>query len=858
MKLKGRNKLGSLLIALSLMLSSSPVGASQILAWGGRLVDSSGSPVSGPATLEVTFYQTAVGGSPVLGPIVHSNVTLADGVFKVTLLLTEAQKADLFANWTTPVFIEIKDTVSGVTIPRQRFTSVPYAIQAQKVPVDEKSFAWDNSGKLVLRPLAAPGSGQFLTRDGNGNLTWGSPPTPTAQTIVGSGTSVPSGRVLMSGAGGTMTWGTPSGSGDMTASTWDSDTNGAIDVAKGGTNATTLSGARTNLGLGSAAVKNVGTAAGDVVELQTGGKLPPVDGSQLSNLPAPNLAAPGAIGGTTPNAGTFTTLNATSLTATSQLTSPSVRVETSSNSVPFYVKGSTSQTAPLAEFRNNADTPLARIGSDGALELKDSDTNWAKLRAHSAMPSDVTWTLPATPSAGQYLTTDGAGNLSWGTPATGGTGDITAVTAGTGLTGGAATGDATLNVDVGTTANKILQLDGNAKIPAVDGSQITNLNMGNATSGTLSIARGGTGATNDADARTALGLGSAATLNAGNAANNLLQLDGTGRIPAGVDASQVTGIGSASIVDGSVTFADWSTNGCTNGTVPLMSSGIWICHTPPAPFTPATPGPIGATTPNTGHFTQVQVVNGADVLTSSVNTGWAQINSNTAAGLKIGPTNAQPLVLQTGALSRVTVTSDGRVGIGTNSPTGLLTVQSSSPATEPLSVQATSGQTAPLQTWKSSGGQVLNRVATNGTMRAHYSRLAGSGGMTLSGTPNVASMFNWVAPSPDALGVTAGGTSIGIPSGRNGLYTIQVSITFNPESTGGNRSVVLKKNGSQVLATENYTASISETAVVTINLLTELLVSETISVEVKSGTASQGINGTMSSLILFHHGTEAP
>lgn len=31
-------------------------------------------------------------------------------------------------------------------------------------------------------------------------------------------------------------------------------------------------------------------------------------------------------------------------------------------------------------------------------------------------------------------------------------------------------------VDTGTTANKIIQLDSNAKIPAVDGSQITNLN----------------------------------------------------------------------------------------------------------------------------------------------------------------------------------------------------------------------------------------------------------------------------------------------------------------------------------------------------------------------------------------------
>ena len=68
-------------------------------------------------------------------------------------------------------------------------------------------------------------------------------------------------------------------------------------------------------------------------------------------------------------------------------------------------------------------------------------------------------------------------------PSAAGSGDITRVniTAGTGLTGTQDTtaGDhtQTLNVDVGTTANKILQLDGSAKIPAVDGSQITNISF---------------------------------------------------------------------------------------------------------------------------------------------------------------------------------------------------------------------------------------------------------------------------------------------------------------------------------------------------------------------------------------------
>lgn len=54
-------------------------------------------------------------------------------------------------------------------------------------------------------------------------------------------------------------------------------------------------------------------------------------------------------------------------------------------------------------------------------------------------------------------------------------GTVTSIASGTGLLGGPITTTGTLSVDVGTTANKIVQLDGSAKLPAVDGSQLTNL-----------------------------------------------------------------------------------------------------------------------------------------------------------------------------------------------------------------------------------------------------------------------------------------------------------------------------------------------------------------------------------------------
>jgi len=74
----------------------------------------------------------------------------------------------------------------------------------------------------------------------------------------------------------------------------------------------------------------------------------------------------------------------------------------------------------------------------------------------------------------------------------------------------------------GTSANNVVQLSGLGSMPAVSGSALTGLNAGNFTSGTLAVDRGGTGsatapmigvvtAADAAAARTTLGLGTAAT-----------------------------------------------------------------------------------------------------------------------------------------------------------------------------------------------------------------------------------------------------------------------------------------------------------------------------------------------------------
>ena len=114
--------------------------------------------------------------------------------------------------------------------------------------------------------------------------------------------------------------------------------------------------------------------------------------------------------------------------------------------------------------------------------------------------------------------------------------------------------------DVGTSASNVVQLDGSARLPAVDGSQLTNLpsasDASETTKGIIEIATSAeaTTGTDDLKAMTpltvkeridALSLGTASTQDVGTSASNVVQLDGSARLPA-VDGSQLTNLPSAS------------------------------------------------------------------------------------------------------------------------------------------------------------------------------------------------------------------------------------------------------------------------------------------------------------------------
>jgi len=108
-----------------------------------------------------------------------------------------------------------------------------------------------------------------------------------------------------------------------------------------------------------------------------------------------------------------------------------------------------------------------------------------------------------------------------GTPNAG----VTFLQPGNGLiNGGPITTTGTLSVDTGIIANKIVQLDGTARLPAVDGSQLTNLNAIQKLTGDVSaIGQGSVAATIQPNAVT-----SAKINNLGIASNQLLITDASG------------------------------------------------------------------------------------------------------------------------------------------------------------------------------------------------------------------------------------------------------------------------------------------------------------------------------------------
>ncbi|MCX6104235.1 MAG: hypothetical protein NTY08_00160, partial [Proteobacteria bacterium] len=222
----------SLAFAASLVSLSQAYAAPFSVSYSGRLTQSTGAPVDGPVDISVKFWNAAVSGSTLTAPVEFTAVDLNSGVFSLPLELSSEQVQQIFGDVSSPVFIEI--TAAGKTYPRQQYSFVPLAL---RIPVDGKTVAFDSNGNLGLSVRNLPAANQFLTKDGSGQLIWG---TPAVAASSGGTMSMPNVGTagtyvkVVTDAQGRVTQGLSLAAADVTAALGQSLTTAV--VAESGTN----------------------------------------------------------------------------------------------------------------------------------------------------------------------------------------------------------------------------------------------------------------------------------------------------------------------------------------------------------------------------------------------------------------------------------------------------------------------------------------------------------------------------------------------------------------------------------------------------------------------------------------------
>lgn len=292
---------------------------------------------------------------------------------------------------------------------------------------------------------------------------------------------------------------------------WDGQ---AVSLGSGGGSGITSVSAGTGLtgGGSSGAVTlsvDAGTSANDIVQLNSSGELPAVSGVNLTALNASSLStgtvsdsrlstnvsllgsaiglSSAEVAGILPvtNGGTGASALTDLITLGSHTTGNYVASVASGTGISGGSAGSEGAGLTLSvdqSFAPNwSSVHSFQAGANVGTTSASSEMLHLNGRMHMEQVSAPSTTTDKLYNVGGALFFNGQ-NISAGAAG----GDVTGITAGTGISVTGNSGDITVAVDAGTAAGKILQLNGSAQIPAVSGALLTNLNASNLATGTVS------------------------------------------------------------------------------------------------------------------------------------------------------------------------------------------------------------------------------------------------------------------------------------------------------------------------------------------------------------------------------------
>ena len=109
-------------------------GIPTLISYQGTLADDMGQPISGTVQLQFGLFDAATGGTA-LWQETQSNVPVNNGFFTVYLGSVTPLSAAHFSGAARYIEVQVDSGDGFVTLPRQQFTAVPYALQAQEAAV---------------------------------------------------------------------------------------------------------------------------------------------------------------------------------------------------------------------------------------------------------------------------------------------------------------------------------------------------------------------------------------------------------------------------------------------------------------------------------------------------------------------------------------------------------------------------------------------------------------------------------------------------------------------------------------------------------------------------------------------------